>query len=178
MSIAPFHSPFEAVTNASFEALMWGLSRPGLPRDLPSDGFSPILEALIDRECHVHCDTPEAAGHAQNLGAQEASLAMADHVFLQTVLDAEFLGDLACGSDLYPEGGATLVVPAVFGSGQRLRLTGPGVDGDVTLLVGGLPADFWRKRRAAMRYPQGFEIFLVDGAQVIGIPRSTLVEEL
>ena len=29
-----------------------------------------------------------------------------------------------------------------------------------------------------MRYPMGFEIFLVDGARILGVPRSTVVEVL
>jgi alpha-D-ribose 1-methylphosphonate 5-triphosphate synthase subunit PhnH len=88
------------------------------------------------------------------------------------------LRDLRQGSDLHPEEGATLVLAATLGEGQALRLTGPGVDGLVDVKIGGLPDGFWDMRRDVMRYPMGFEIFLIDGARVLGLPRSTAVEVL
>jgi alpha-D-ribose 1-methylphosphonate 5-triphosphate synthase subunit PhnH len=58
-----------------------------------------------------------------------------------------------------------------------VRLSGPGVDGtlDVTL---GISPGFWAMRAMLCAYPEGFDMLLVDGRSVIGIPRSTLVEVL
>ena len=86
------------------------------------------------------------------------------------------LAHVALGSDLYPDQGATVVVRARFGDGQRVRLTGPGVDGALTLDVGGLPEGFWQARTERRRYPMGFDLFLIDADRVVGIPRSTQVE--
>ena len=36
-------------TNATFEELMWALSRPGQARELPAEGFWPLAESLLDR---------------------------------------------------------------------------------------------------------------------------------
>ena len=63
------------------------------------------------------------------------------------------------------------------GSGQRLRLTGPGIDGSRDMAVA-LPAAFWALRQQLCAYPGGFGLLLVDGRSVIGIPRSTQIEVL
>lgn len=178
MTLTPQPSAFETRSNATYEALIWALSRPGLLRTLPDAGQAPICEALIDRECSVHCAPSDLAEQAARAGAALVAFPQADHVFLPALPRAEALRDLRIGSDLYPEEGATLVLDATLGSGTRLRLTGPGVEGAVEVAVDGLPEGFWQERARVMRYPMGFELFLVDGARVLGVPRSTHVEVL
>ena len=41
----------EMRANATFEALMWALSRPGDMRRLPEVDFAAIADTLIDLEC-------------------------------------------------------------------------------------------------------------------------------
>jgi alpha-D-ribose 1-methylphosphonate 5-triphosphate synthase subunit PhnH len=178
MQTAPVPSDFESRTNATYDALMWALSRPGLIRDLPMPGVEGLIDALIDRECAVHCGLAELSAYAERAGAAVVALSSADHVFLPEGPSTQMLRDLRQGSDLHPEEGATLVLAATLGEGQALRLTGPGVDGLVDVKIGGLPDGFWDMRRDVMRYPMGFEIFLIDGARVLGLPRSTAVEVL
>ena len=61
--------------------------------------------------------------------------------------------------------------------GQRLRLSGPGIEGtrEVTL---DLAPQFWAERERLCAYPAGFDLVLVDDRAVIAIPRSTKVEVL
>ncbi len=99
----------------------------------------------------------------------------ADHVFL-TVLDGAEIAQINCGSALYPDDGATLVA-AVAHSGQRVRLSGPGIK-DTTEIALAVSPGFWAMRDMLCLYPEGFDIFFVDGDRVIGIPRSCLVEVL
>lgn len=176
MGAHPTPSDFEARTNATYEALMWALSRPGLTRDLPAAGQAGIIETLIDRECAVYCDDPDMAELAARGGAAMVAPEKADHLFLCQP-PAQLTG-LRQGADMYPEEGATLVIPVSLGRGDTLRLTGPGVDGAITVPLAGIPHAFWAERQRVMRYPMGFEIFLLDGAKVIGIPRTTVVEGL
>lgn len=178
MHAAPIPSEVETRCNAVFDALMWALSRPGLRRALPDTGAAQIVDALIDRECAVWAADPAITARAGQVGAALVALAQADHLFAGALVDADALRGLRCGSDLYPDDGATLVVDAQFDTGEALRVTGPGVNGAETLRVGGLPDGFWAVRAEAMRYPMGFELFLLSGDQVIGIPRSTKVEVL
>lgn len=178
MTTHPAPSEFEARTNATYDALMWALSRPGLPRDLPHSGQAGIIEALIDRECQVYCDDPGLANIAARTGAASVAPEDADHLFFDALPAADVLKRISLGSDLYPETGATLVCNAAIGAGQALRLTGPGCNGAVQVQVSGLPEGFWQIRARVLRYPLGFELFIVDGAHVLGAPRSTKVEVL
>lgn len=177
MTHHPAPSDFEAQTNATYEALMWALSRPGKPRQLPQPGQAGIITTLIDRECAIYTDDDELRAVANQAGAHLVAAAQADHLFLTSVPDPAFLRDLRQGSDMYPEDGATLVIPASFAGANNLRLTGPGVDGEVAVSVD-VPPAIWAARQQIMRYPMGFEIFLVDGDQVIGVPRTTEIEVL
>lgn len=176
MTAHPAPSEFEARTNATFEALMWALSRPGLTRDLPAPGQAGIVEALLDRECNVYCADPDLARIAAATGAALVTQEQADHLFLDMLPGADALRQIALGSDLYPETGATLVCNARLGQGAALRISGPGCNGAVDVKVAGLPDGFWQMRARLMRYPMGFELFLVEGAQVLGVPRSSQVE--
>ncbi|ASP21573.1 alpha-D-ribose 1-methylphosphonate 5-triphosphate synthase subunit PhnH [Antarctobacter heliothermus] len=178
MLAAPVPSEFESRCNATFDALMWALSRPGMSRDLHDTGQAQIVDALIDRECAIYCDTPERTQHAARSGAAPVSKDAAEYLFLENPVTPDLLPRLRQGSDLHPEEGATVVLNATLGIGQDLRLTGPGVDGSIDIRVAGLPDGFWRTRAQVMRYPMGFEIFLVDGARILGVPRSTVVEVL
>ncbi|OUS06611.1 phosphonate C-P lyase system protein PhnH [Rhodobacterales bacterium 52_120_T64] len=178
MLTTPVQSPEEAAGNATFDALLWALSRPGMARTLPEPSDSPIIDALIDRECKVHCNDPLLVPQILRSGANQIDIVGADHVFLAVLDDIAALDDVAKGSDLYPDDGATVVLQVTLDRGPRVQLSGPGVDGTLALRIGGLPAGFWQRRAALSRYPMGFDLFLRDGAQVVGIPRSTKVEVL
>lgn len=178
MTAHPVPSDFETRTNATYKALMWALSRPGLIRRMPATGQTGVVEALLDRECNIHCADSTLAPIAARTGAALVGLNRADHLFFDQLPDADTLGTINLGSDLYPETGATLVCNVVLGQGLRLRLTGPGCNGAVDAQVEGLPDGFWQSRARLMRYPMGFELFLIDGAQVLGVPRSCHVEVL
>ncbi|KAJ54270.1 phosphonate metabolism protein PhnH [Actibacterium mucosum KCTC 23349] len=178
MLAVPQPSPAESRENQTFEALLWALSRPGLVRAMPGLGDADLLAALVDRECLVHAADPLLIPAVLKTGAKVAELTDADHVFAGTLGDLAVLDQLQMGSDLYPDDGATLVVHADLKTGPMLRLTGPGVDGTLDVHIGGLPDGFWQRRAQIMRYPAGFELFLLDDDQVMGIPRSTQVEVL
>lgn len=176
----PLPDAHEARTNATFEALMWALSRPGTVQHLPPSGLSGmtgIAEALIDRECRVFCDDAALMAQVASFGAALVPVALADHVFL-SMADPEKLAQVPVGSDLYPDAGATVVMTARFGTGQRLRLTGPGIETSTEILVADIEPGVWPLRAARCRYPAGFDLFLVSGAQIIGLPRSTQIEVL
>lgn len=178
MLATPVPSPQETRDNQAFETLLWALSRPGLARALPAPGEAAIIAALLDRECRAYAADPLLLPEIMRTGAEVADIGTSGYVFLTSSAEAELLNAVAIGSDLYPDEGATVIVRAQLGAGASVRLTGPGVDGHVTLRVGGLPDGFWSLRAARMRYPTGFDLFLLDGDQVVGVPRSTKVEVL
>jgi alpha-D-ribose 1-methylphosphonate 5-triphosphate synthase subunit PhnH len=169
----------ETRSNATFEALMWALARPGEIRELPAPGLAPVLEALIDLECTAYGDTAELRQLIFIAGATVGdAIGVADHVFLEHLGDdPTALSLVRCGSALYPDDGATVVIAAQVGQGQMVRMRGPGVDGAAELKLAVTPA-FWELRARLCGYPEGFDLFIVDGLRVIGIPRSTTIEVL
>ena len=178
MQSVPARSAEEADANRTFNALLGALSRPGRTRELSAPGEGPIVDALVDRECRVFSANPRLLPWIERSGAELVALRRADYAFLGTLVDADQLEELARGTDLYPDAAATAVVRVVHGRGPRLRLSGPGIDGAIEVRVDGLPEGFWDARAEAIRYPLGFDLFLVDGARVMGLPRSTAVEAL
>lgn len=181
LAATPVPDAAETRTNATFEALMWALSRPGTVQELPGADPALIAEALVDRECLVWCADPTLAARIAATGAHAADPGRADHLFLAGA-DAEtalaMIARAAVGSDLYPDEGGTVILPARFGKGPRLRLTGPGIETEALINVDDLPPGLWPLRAAHCRYPVGFDLFLTSGSQVIGLPRSTLIEVL
>ena len=174
----PLPDAAETRANATFDAILWALSRPGLPRALPEAGEGVLIEALLDRECQVYAGDPLLIPLIGQTGARLVDIALADHVFLGRLTDLTLLGHCAVGSDLYPDDGATVVLRASLGSGDRLRLTGPGVRDAVDVQIGGLPGGFWHRRAELLRYPMGFDLLVLDGDRIIGLPRSTSIEVL
>lgn len=174
----PLPTPEDAQANATFDALLWALSRPGLPRTLQAPAPQAIAQALIDRECAVYAADPLLVPSLLQQGAALVELPQADHAFLGQIDDAHILHQIRLGSDLYPDDGATVIATARFGTGPRLALSGPGVEGRLEIALDGLPNGFWQLREQIMRYPMGFDLILSDRDQVIGLPRSTKIEVL
>jgi alpha-D-ribose 1-methylphosphonate 5-triphosphate synthase subunit PhnH len=181
LAATPVPDAAETRANATFEALMWALSRPGTVQAIPDPDPALIAEALVDRECHVWCADRALAARIAATGAHAADPGHADHLFLagaDTDSAMAIIAKAAIGSDLYPDEGATIILPARFGTGARLRLTGPGIETETQITVDDLSSGLWPLRAARCRYPMGFDLFLTSGAQVIGLPRSTLIEVL
>lgn len=178
LTVAP-PDALETRSNATFEALLWAMSRPGDIRTLPEPGMNGVIETLIDLECSAYAESDALRARLVVSGALLAdTVADAAYVFVES-LDAfeTRLFGLNCGSAFYPDDGATVIVPASHGRGPRLRLTGPGIE-TATEIDLDIPAGFWAWRAQLSAYPEGFDLILVDGASVIAIPRSTQVEVL
>lgn len=181
MSISVLPTADDLRTSSSFEELIWALSRPGLVRRMPFAGFDALAESLIDRECTFHASLdPALDERIARTGARRAAVEKADYVFapLGSETDVAELSRLCIGTLSYPDEAATLIAPAIIGTGQALRLTGPGIKGEVFLRIGGVHPSFWAMRAMAIRYPLGWELYLVDGDRLVGVPRTTKIEVL
>ncbi|MCF3936625.1 phosphonate C-P lyase system protein PhnH [Acuticoccus sp. M5D2P5] len=161
----------------AFEALMWALTRPGVPQPLAEPGLLPLAECLVDRETTVFAADAAFGAALAATGARPAPVESADYVFapLADAADLARIAAVSIGDPFYPEHAATIFAPARIGAGPALRLSGPGIAGTAQLAVGGVDPAFW-PLRARAAYPLGWDLFLVGEAEVVGIPRSTLVE--
>jgi alpha-D-ribose 1-methylphosphonate 5-triphosphate synthase subunit PhnH len=85
------------------------------------------------------------------------------------------LESFALGSAESPEQSATLLIRvSALTGGAPVVLSGPGILDTATISPAGLPARFWHERATlAPLFPCGIDCYLVCGARLIGLPRTT-----
>lgn len=165
-----------------FRVLLASLSRPGLPVACPSlEGpLTPaaiLVRALAD--VGVDIAVPDDADLGDVLaiatGARLVEAAQAALVVASRDSNPVLLTRLRTGTDLEPELGARVAWPVgAFGErGLRIRLSGPGVDGEVVLDVRGIDRAVLVNLISINRaYPRGVDLWLCSPTAVVGLPRS------
>lgn len=181
----------------AFHALMQALARPGAIQPLRGAPFAPeplgsslgaVALTLLDFETRVwldpassRSDGPTPAWLRFHTGARIVSTpGDADFALLTDYAGAPSLDAWRLGEEAYPDRSTTLAIRvAAFGSGARYRLTGPGIKGETLVQVTGLPAALlaaWPANRVL--FPRGVDVLLVGPDAVIGLPRTTRIEEV
>ncbi|OZI67120.1 phosphonate C-P lyase system protein PhnH [Bordetella genomosp. 11] len=176
----------------TFRAALQALAHPGRIQELETScgvpsGLSPAMAAMLLALADVDAPVWLPAGVDESVRgflrfhcacplvddpAQARFIAVpAGHV--APSLDSCDPGDAA-----YPDRSATLLIEVgAFGAGVALALSGPGIPGTRALAVAGLPADFreqWASNHAL--FPLGVDVFLTQGRQICGLPRTTRME--
>lgn len=178
----PPYTPEEALAGRTFQALMNALSFPGRPQPLPYAGAMPqalaaVAMTLLDLETTYYTPDAVLAEELARTGAQPAPAQSAAYHFY-TTLDEAALAAIAAasvGTMLRPDDAATFVIGApLAGTPQTWR--GPGILGRIHVSVS-LPGEFWALRQRALRYPLGWDVFITDGTQVLGLPRTTTTSD-
>lgn len=178
--VVPAMSTAEVRQHAAFSAIMWALSYPGRPQVLPAagiDAFALIGATLVDLETGYYTPDTALAAALTRTGGRALSPDRAPYQFFPRC-DADALAAVASapvGTYLDPDLGATLVIGCTLGEGPALFLAGPGIARPLAVRVGGIPTGLW-PLRAASTYPLGWDLLLVAGDRVIGLPRTTAVE--
>jgi len=179
--VQPLYSQQEALTRETFLALMWSFSYPGQVQALPAsvqtthDAFSAIAATLLDLETTYFIGDDTLNTELVRTGARSVGASKAAYHFYRT-LDLDVVQAASVGTMLFPDHSATLLIAARFGSGLTLRLSGPGIPAAAQVQVGEVPAAFWELRERKARYPLGWDIYLVDGPHVLGLPRTTRID--
>ncbi len=176
-----------------FRAVMQAISRPGVVQSLNcallpppplSPGAAAIALALFDYETPVWLDRPLAeaedvscwlrfhTGAPITTDPRQAAFAL-----IADAIHAADFSLFAHGTPDYPDGSTSLIlqVDSVSG-GAPLRLTGPGIPGELTLSVHPLPDSFANNMiENRSLFPRGVDVLLVTHDAVIALPRSTRV---
>ena len=178
---------------AVFRTLLAALAAPGSLHELEAElpppppglgrGAYAAVLALVDYEAPLWL-APEYADTAEALRFQTGATLVDDPARAAFALARDpvrlpALADFAQGSDIYPDRSTTLLlaVESLTGEGAW-RLTGPGIRDGARLGVRGLPFDFvgqWADNRE--RFPRGVDVFLFAGPVVVGLARTTRIEE-
>ncbi len=167
----------------TFRVILQGMSHPGKVYPLPDfNGDEPVavelLRCLMDNEASfaVIGDTGLARALALHTGSRPVSPEYADFIIVCRGTSSNLAG-CKRGSLEYPDTGATilyLVHELREGNGEII-LSGPGVDGTVSLQIAGLPlSELQRLREVNSEFPLGVDaVFLDQSGRIACIPRSS-----
>lgn len=176
-----------------FRTSLNALSYPGRPLEMPLDCALPrqgqgaaasLLLGLLDSDTTLwmspsvlHSDaTPWLRFHTGCKVVEDVSTAQFIWVAYGDSLPQ--MSSLMLGSDAYPDQSATCIIETQgFDTDVTdLVLKGPGIEGERTLKVLGLPDAFleqWTNNHGI--FPRGVDVFLTDATHVIGLPRTTRI---
>jgi alpha-D-ribose 1-methylphosphonate 5-triphosphate synthase subunit PhnH len=178
--------------NAVFRTVLRAMSLPGRILSLPLALESPrplgsaaaaILLTLVDQDTPVWLDPPcwsEAVGRWLRFHCGCPIAARPERAAFAVTGQGLGLSRFFPGTLENPETAATVIVEVDdFGRGDRLLLSGPGIDKNVTLSVAGMASDFWREIGENHHlFPQGVDVVLTAGHRLACLPRSTVIEEV
>lgn len=178
----PTYTAEEAQTRETFLALMWALSYPGRVYTLPQTDLNPfelVADALLDIETSFYTTDDTLTPHLSRNGARALPPDQAAYHFY-SVLNESALSAVEqanVGTLLYPDSSATLFINCTLAAGSPLELSGPGIPPGTpqTIHVSGVPTSFWALRQRGIHYPLGWDVYLLDGLQVVGLPRTTAI---
>ena len=105
---------------------------------------------------------------------------VADFAIIKNINSIPNLSNFHHGTAEYPEKSTTLFVQGLdLESGEKVILTGPGILGETTVSIPGLPEFFWSEWETNLNnYPLGIDIFFFAKNTVIGLPRTTKISKL
>lgn len=192
--IAPGFSEPVFQSQAAFRALLAALSEPGTLQRVaaeitPPEGLATAtataLLALADYETPVWLPEALRNGAAGAWLRFHCGVALVDDpakaVF--AVLDGAAgepkLSAFNLGTDQFPDRSTTVIVQiAALDGGAGLTLSGPGIPGTRSIAPQGLRPGFTDElRENGAIYPLGVDVVLAHGDGMIGLPRSTQIEE-
>jgi len=192
--IAPGFSDPVFQSQAAFRALLDALSEPGTLQRAdggitPPEGLeaatATALLTLADYETPVWL--PQAlregaagqwlrfhCGVALVEDPARAAFAVIDGATLEPALSA-----FNPGNDQFPDRSATIFVQcAALAGGNEVTLSGPGIPGSREIAPQGLRSGFWTEvQENGALYPLGVDLVLCHGDGMLGLPRSTRIEE-
>lgn len=174
-----------------FRVLLDAMCHPGELYDLTfidhHNYLELILKTLLDNEVS-HCvlgDNKEIKEKEiyEITGSKPKEIEEADFVVIFGGNSNNKIEKAKIGSPEYPDSSATLIYFISSNNNMepiRLKLKGPGIERERTVLISGLSKDEFRLIKLInSNYPLGLDsIFLYDTGKIFCIPRSTIIVEI
>ncbi len=192
--IAPGFSDPVFQSQAAFRALLAALSEPGTLQQIageiaPPEGLAAAtataLLTLADYETPVWLPEALRNGPAGAWLRFHCAAALVDDpteaafAVVDGAADEPKLSAFNLGTDQFPDRSTTVIVQvAGLEGGSVLTLVGPGILGSRNIAPQGLRSGFTDElRENGALYPLGVDVLLTHGEGLIGLPRSTQIEE-
>jgi alpha-D-ribose 1-methylphosphonate 5-triphosphate synthase subunit PhnH len=163
----------------AFRQIMNAFARPGVIEVLEGEALLLTLATLLDGATTLADFDGLLSEH--DLARLEVGAATAEQArFVLTNGKVAPAFAPALGTLESPDMGATIILKIqALGSGNRLKLTGPGIDGACEVAVEGLhPAWLAAHQEWNSAFPLGVDMLLVAEHQVMALPRITRIEEI
>lgn len=191
-AIAPAFADPTRESQAVFRRIMDAMARPGTIQDLSFAPDAPdrlaragaaVALTLFDFETPVWLDPTLRGGAAENWLRFHCGCptitdpAQAAFALVTDLAQAPALADFDQGDAKYPDRSTTLVIqlPALTG-GPEVVLAGPGIKGESSLALPGLPESFWDQVQTNhAQFQFGVDLIFVAGDRLTALPRSTRV---
>ncbi len=178
-----------------YRSLLDSMARPGKISRLDTVALNPppslnaasalLAFALMDAESTfevVNLEHGAGAYLGANTNARRTGIADAHFIFAHGTESPAFLESADCGTLLYPDTAATVVLQIdnasieALSGGWKLTLTGPGIDGTATLFAKGISIDLLLALQARnAEFPLGLDTILTFGESLVCLPRTTRV---
>lgn len=174
----------------AFRILLDAMSHPGRMYDLNSlkteSHLYLIIKTLIDNEVTfsvIGTKIDELSKEISLLtGARRSSVEEADFLIITEGKSRGKIEKAKIGTLEYPDRGATLIyyIDSKNSGPVYLRLLGPGIMGEHTILINGIAKDeFLSLKKINKNYPLGLDsIFVKKSGEIFCIPRSTRILEV
>uniref|UniRef100_A0A9E7ZRM8 Phosphonate C-P lyase system protein PhnH n=1 Tax=Bosea sp. NBC_00436 TaxID=2969620 RepID=A0A9E7ZRM8_9HYPH len=192
--IAPGFSDPVFQSQAAFRALLAALSEPGTLQSVaaeiaPPEGLATatatVLLTLTDYETPVWLPEALRNGPAGVWLRFHCAAALVDDpaeatfAVIDGTADEPMLSAFNLGTDQFPDRSTTVIVQvAGLEGGPAITLAGPGIPGSRNIAPRGLRSGFTDElRENGALYPLGIDVLLAHGEGLIGLPRSTQIEE-
>ncbi len=192
--LAPGFSDPVFQSQAAFRTLLAALSEPGTLQQVPGEITPPeglatatatALLTLVDYETPVWLPEALRDGPAGAWLRFHCAAALVDtpaeaaFAVIDGAADEPKLSAFNLGTDQFPDRSTTVIVQAAsLEGGPALTLAGPGILGSRNIAPQGLRAGFIDElRENDALYPLGVDVLFAHGAGLIGLPRSTQIEE-
>ncbi len=192
--IAPGFSDPVFQSQAAFRALLAALSEPGTLQQVASEIAPPegltiatatALLTLADYETPVWLPQTLRNGPADAWLRFHCAAALVDDpaeaafAVIDGAADEPRLSAFNLGTDQFPDRSTTVIVQVNgLEGGPAITLAGPGILGSRDIAPQGLRSSFVEElRENGALYPLGVDALLAHGEGLIGLPRSTQVQE-
>ena len=193
--IAPGFSDPVFESQAAFRVLLAALSEPGTLQQVageiaPPEGLATAtataLLTLADYETPVWLPAALRNGPAGAWLRFHCAATLVDDpaeaafAVIDGAADEPKLSAVNLGTDQFPDRSTTVIVQvAGLEGGPAITLAGPGILGSRNVAPQGLRSRFTDElRENGALYPLGVDVLLAHGGGLIGLPRSTQVEEV